>query len=132
MNDKNTPLETLREEYRKFTKERNWGKYHDPKNVAGSIVLEAGELLEIFQWNSNEESKEKIKDPETLIKVKHELADVLTYIINFADQADIDLTEAFFEKLEHTKKKYPTELVNKNLDDYHKIKAEYRKEKNLK
>ena len=129
LTDAVTPLETLRAAYRKFSQERNWGKYHDVKNVSASIVLEAAELVEIFQWDNSEESQKKLKDPETLLKVRHELADILAYVINFAEQAEIDLTEAFFEKLEHTKKKYPVSLVNKDLSDYHKIKADYRKQR---
>src|SRR5690606_14532108 len=125
--DSNTPLEVLRQEYRKFSQERNWERYHDPKSVSASIVLEAAELVEIFQWDDTETSKKKLHDPEVKQKVKHELADILNYVINFANQADIDLTDAFFEKIALVRNKYPIERVNKDLVDYERIKLEHRK-----
>lgn len=128
-NDKNTTLETLRTEYEEFVKERNWSKYQDPKSVAVSISLEASELLELFQWDTREQGAEKLHDPEWRDKIKMELADIFIYTINFAMQADIDLTEAFQGKLEKVRKKYPPELVKTDLKAYRRIKEEHRKDR---
>lgn len=128
-NDKNTTLETLRKEYGEFVKERNWSQYQDPKSVAVSITLEAAELLELFQWDTREQGAEKLQDPEWREKIKMELADIFIYTINFAMQADIDLTEVFQEKLEKVRKKYPPELVKTDLKAYRRIKEEHRKDR---
>jgi NTP pyrophosphatase (non-canonical NTP hydrolase) len=128
-NDKNTTLETLRKEYGEFVKERNWSQYQDPKSVAVSITLEAAELLELFQWDTREQGAEKLQDPEWREKIKMELADIFIYTINFAMQADIDLTEVFQEKLEKVRKKYPSELVKTDLKAYRRIKEEHRKDR---
>lgn len=127
--DKNTTLETLRTEYGEFVKERNWSKYQDPKSVAVSISLEASELLELFQWDTREQGAEKLQDPEWRDKIRMELADIFIYTINFAMQADIDLTEVFQEKLEKVRKKYPPELVKTDLKAYRRIKEEHRKDR---
>lgn len=84
---------------RKFNKERDWDQFHTPENLAKSISIEAGELLECFQWDNN-------YDKEHLCE---ELADVLSYCIMLADRLDVSIEEIVLDKLEKTKKKYPVE-----------------------
>lgn len=93
-------MEHLKQVFREFNQERDWDQFHSPENLAKSISIEAGELLECFQWDNN-------YDKEHLCE---ELADVLSYCIMLADRIDVDIEEIVMDKLEKTKKKYP---VNK-------------------
>lgn len=92
-------MDKLRQAFREFNKERDWDQFHTPENLAKSICIEAGELLECFQWNDN-------YDKEHLCE---ELADVLSYCIMLADRLDVDIEEIIMDKLEKTKKKYPVD-----------------------
>jgi len=84
-----------------FRNERNWRKYHNEKDLAISISLEANELLELFQWKSAEEGVADIE------RVKDELADVLIYCLQLADNLSLDVGEMIEAKLEKNAKKYP-------------------------
>jgi len=83
----------------KFNEERDWDQFHSPGNLAKSISIEAGELLECFQWDNNFNKQE----------VCEELADVVNYCILLADKLDVDLGQIVLDKLEKTRKKYPVE-----------------------
>ncbi len=80
-----------------FTKERDWDQFHSPENLAKSISIEAGELLECFQWNNEYDLEE----------VKEELADVINYCILMADKLDVDAKQIVLDKMEKTAEKYP-------------------------
>lgn len=82
---------------REFATERNWEKYHSPKNLAMALSVEASELLEIFQWMTEKESF-NIKDPKVKEHVGEEMADVILYMIRMADLLDINLSEAISDK----------------------------------
>ena len=82
-----------------FVAERDWAQFHTPENLAKSISIEAGELLECFQWNAEPK-------PE---RVREELADVLTYCLHLADRIGADPDQLVLEKLETTRKKYPVD-----------------------
>ena len=92
---------------RKFRDERDWKKFHDPKNLAVSISIEAAELLELFQWMSGEEATRYAADNRE--RVSEELADVAIYLIELADITGIDLAQAIEAKLEKNAKKYPVD-----------------------
>lgn len=100
-----TTLQELALELRRFAGERNWEIYHTPKNLASALIVEAAELLEHFQWLSQEESRNLT--PATKAEVAHELADVLIYLTRLADQLDIDLLAAAAEKMILNAQKYP-------------------------
>jgi len=85
-----------------FRDERKWKQYHDEKDLAISIVLEASELLENFQWKSSEEAKEK-----DMQNIKEEMADVLIYLIQLADKLGIDLEKEALAKMVKNREKYP-------------------------
>lgn len=85
-----------------FSEKRNWLKHHNGKDLALSIVLEAAELLENFQWLSNEEAYEK-----NIANIKAELADILIYCFRFADEYDFDIEKIIVDKLKQNEKKYP-------------------------
>ncbi|GAB6479626.1 MULTISPECIES: nucleotide pyrophosphohydrolase [Bacillus] len=85
-----------------FRDQRNWKQYHDEKDLAISISLEANELLENFQWKSSEEALATSRQ-----NIKEEMADVFIYLIQMADKMDVNLEEEVIRKLEKNAKKYP-------------------------
>ena len=92
---------------RAFAKERDWEQFHTPKNLAMALSGEAGELTEIFQWLTPEESARIMEDPEKGEAVRQELADVLQYIIRLSDVLGIDIEQALWMKLKANAEKYP-------------------------
>lgn len=93
-----------------FREERDWTKFHDPKNLAEAISIESAELLELFLWKSKEEIKEKINDnAEYKEEISDELADVITYCFQMANSLDLDIENIVLSKLEKVKNKYPLE-----------------------
>ena len=96
-----------------LNKKRNWNKYHFPKNIAISIVLEASELLELFQWQSLEESLMYSLKDRNKQKISDELADIIIYCINLSNKLDIDLEKAILNKLNKNKKKYQEKHITK-------------------
>ena len=90
---------------RKFRDERDWKKFHDPKNLAASISIEAAELLQLFQWMSGEEATRFAAENKE--RVSEEIADVAIYLIELADITGIDLAHAIDAKLVKNAKKYP-------------------------
>ena len=96
---------------RAFVAERDWGQFHTAENLAKSISIEAGELLEVFQW----------KAPEDQEALKDELADVLTYCFLLADKYGLDPKELIRAKLEKTKAKYPIEKSRGKSDKYDRL-----------
>lgn len=100
-------LETLRA----FMDERDWGQFHTPENLAKSISIEAGELLECFQWNADGDRDE----------VAGELADVLTYALLLADRLDLDPEQIIRDKLERTGKKYPVDKAKGRSTKYDRL-----------
>lgn len=98
-------LENLREALRSFAAERDWERFHTPKNLAMALAGEAGEVLEVLQWLTPEESATlKPADKEALAR---ELADVMLYLVRLADVCDIDLAAACASKLEINANRYP-------------------------
>ena len=92
---------------RKFRDDRDWKQFHDPKNLAVSISIEAAELLELFQWMSGAEATRYAA--ENRERVSEEIADVAIYLIELADITGIDLAQAIEAKLEKNAQKYPVE-----------------------
>jgi len=91
----------------KFVDDRNWAKYHTPKNLSMSIAIEAAEILEHFQWRTAEESICLLEDTEACAEIVDELADVLIYCLSFANQADIDISRAVRAKLDRNEHRFP-------------------------
>lgn len=98
----------VREAMRAFVAERDWAQFHTPSNLAKSIAIEAGELLECFQWN----------DDADLEQVRGELADVLTYCALLADRLGLDPSEIVLDKLAVTGAKYPADKARGRSDRY--------------
>jgi len=99
------------ERIRTFNQEREWKQFHTPENLAKSIMIEAGELLECFQW-SNEFDRQAVKE---------ELADVMTYCIDMADALKVDLEEIILEKMDQNEAKYPVEKARGNSKKYNEF-----------
>ena len=98
-------LENLRDRLREFAAARDWNQFHSPKNLAIALSVEAGELLEHFQWLSEQESRTLSHDK--LEKIKDEIADVLLYVIRLADVLNIDPIRIANTKIEANAQKYP-------------------------
>jgi len=117
MDDKTT-IEEVKKLIVKFRDERDWKKYHKPKDLAASISIEAAELLEHFQWKTDEEINEMLKDKKKFNDISEELADIIDYCLSFSDVMNIDISEALKKKIEENKKKYPVEKVKGNYKKY--------------
>ena len=111
-------LDKIKQIVREFSSERNWDKYHTPKNLSMALSVEASELVEIFQWLTQDESKNI--DSKEIQSVKDEIADILIYLIRIADKLDIDLEEVVLEKIKKNAEKYPVELSKDNAVKYNK------------
>ena len=101
----------------KFRDDRNWKQFHNPKDLAISISLEASELLEIFQW-----SGEDVTYTGKIEKIKEELADVISYSVLMADACGLDLDEIVNEKMKKNNEKYPIEKAFGNKEKYTELK----------
>lgn len=102
-------IEKIKQYQRKFSSERNWDQFHTPKNLASALSVEASELMEIFQWLDSKESCQVMRDAKKAEAVRHEVADVLYYLLRLADKLDIDVEGAFWEKTKLNEAKYPVE-----------------------
>lgn len=102
-------LETVKKEIEAFVKERGWEGYHRPKEIVLSLGAEVGELLREFQWMGEEEERQLLVDGERRERVVDEMADVFFYLVDLARVLDVDLVEAFREKMKKNRRKYPAE-----------------------
>ena len=100
----------------KFRDDRDWKQFHNPKDLAISISLEAAELLEVFQWSGTDVDCNKKMD-----KIKEELADVLTYCILMADACNLDIDQIVQEKSKKNSEKYPIEKAKGNSTKYDEL-----------
>lgn len=106
---------------KRFRDDRNWSQFHNPKDLAISISLEAAELLEIFQWSADDlECTEKIE------KIREELADVLSYSVLLCDRLGLDMDEILQAKIKKNEEKYPVEKSYGNKAKYTELKKEGR------
>jgi dCTP diphosphatase len=112
-------LSQLRDALRDFASERDWDKFHSPKNLAAALCVEAAELLERFQWLTEDESRNL---PATeLAKVREEMADVLNYLVRLADKLDVNLLEAARDKLQLNAQKYPVDKSRGSAKKYSEL-----------
>ncbi|MFX0006192.1 MAG: nucleotide pyrophosphohydrolase [Promethearchaeota archaeon] len=110
-NDNNITISFFKEELKNFIEERNWVKYHTPKNLVQAINCEAGELSQLLLFK--EYTKEEIKENENLLgNISDEIADVFIYLISLINSLDLDLTNIFMNKMKKNKKKYSKKEFN--------------------
>ena len=101
-------LEKIKKTLRKFTEERDWEQFHNPKNLATALSVEASELLEIFQW-SNDGGLNEINDLKKREEIEKEIADIFNYLIKLVDILDMDLEKVALDKIKENAEKYPIE-----------------------
>lgn len=106
----------LRDALRAFAAARDWDQFHSPRNLATALAVEAAELLEPFQWLTDEQSRNL--PPATRAAVAEEIADVLLYLVRLADQLDIDLEQAAMGKIVRNAEKYPVEKAKGSSRKY--------------
>ena len=104
-------MKELQEKIEKFNEERDWDQFHSPENLAKSISIEAGELLECFQWNNEYDLEE----------VKEELADVINYCLLMTDKLGVDPKQIVLDKMEKNALKYPVEKAKGKSTKYNKL-----------
>lgn len=109
-------LEELRDLLRTFAADRDWDQFHSPKNLAAALTVEAAELLEQFQWLTEDQSR--VLTPALKARVAEELADVLLYLVRLADKTNIDLIAAAREKVQQNNQKYPADKARGNAKKY--------------
>ena len=102
-------LDELKNRIRKFNEDRDWDQFHSPENLAKSINIEAGELLECFQWLSDNYNLEDVKD---------EMADVFVYLLDLADKLGVDLIDITNKKMDKNETKYPIDKAKGNAKKY--------------
>ena len=102
-------IEKINNEIRKFVEDRDWEKFHTPKNISMALSVEASELLEIFQWQKADEYKNANKKQKEMIK--DEIADIFYYLVRISDKLNIDIEKALIKKMKKNRKKYPKRLV---------------------
>jgi NTP pyrophosphatase (non-canonical NTP hydrolase) len=100
-------LDELRLELRRFTRDREWGRFHDPKNLSMLLASEAGELLQLFRWVPNGEADAFAAAPDSRGRIAEELADVAIGVLLLADRMDLDLPAAIRAKIRRNGEKYP-------------------------
>ncbi|HDM8219595.1 nucleotide pyrophosphohydrolase [Vibrio campbellii] len=106
----------LTEKLRRFAEKRDWDKFHSPKNLTMALSGEVGELTELFQWLTEEESQNLTVQQKE--KISEELADIFLYLLRIADKIDIDLINAAHEKIITNEAKYPIEKCYGNAKKY--------------
>lgn len=122
MLDESKTMLELKNKVKKFCEERDWDQFHLPKELAIGIVTEASELLQLFRFKSDKESVDSIRDENVGKRVREELADVLYFVLRFAQLYDIDLSEALDSKIKGNEVRYPIDRVkgsNKKSFEYH-------------
>lgn len=116
--DDTIPVESLRYDIEQFVQERNWEDFHNPKDLAIAISIEAAELSELFLWKTAEESESWLSDPVSRRRLEEELADVFIFCLSLANRTGIDVSTAVRQKLALNRAKYPADLVQGKSDKY--------------
>ncbi len=117
-------LNDLQRELRDFAVQRDWQRFHTPKNLVMALAGEVGELVELFQWLTPEESAAVMTRPGQAERVREEVADVFSYLLQLADVLDIDLAVALREKVRGNEQRYPVSLAKGRADKYDRLRAE--------
>jgi NTP pyrophosphatase (non-canonical NTP hydrolase) len=113
-------LREIRNRLAQFAQERNWDQYHTPKNLSMALAAEAAELLEIFQWLTDEQSQEIVNNGKEMAQIREEIADVMIYLVRLAEKLNVDIEKAVLDKIKLNEKKYPVELAKGNATKYNK------------
>ena len=109
MNDSNTTITELKKIVEDFVNERDWSQFHNPKNISMALAIEAGELMDIFKWNTTQECEDMISEKNIRQDATDELADIMIYALAFSNRNNINISSAIEKKMIKNRKKYPTE-----------------------
>jgi NTP pyrophosphatase (non-canonical NTP hydrolase) len=109
-------FETLVSRIKKFSDDRDWSQFHDPKNLAISLNLESAEVLELYQWTKDNQLK-----PERATKINEELADVFYWLVLLSNYYNIDLVDALDKKMDQNEQKYPVEKAKGKSNKYNEL-----------
>jgi dCTP diphosphatase len=122
METNSSEIESLTEKIIKYRDDRDWKQFHNPKDLALSLMLEAGEVAEHFQWKSKEEMEEYVKTHKE--EIGEELSDCLYWVLLLSHDLGIDIIQAFHRKMEINEKKYPVDKAKGKHDKYTKYASE--------
>lgn len=114
-------MKKLQVEIDNFVTDRDWDQFHSVKNLSMALSVECSELVEIFQWMKEEKSNAVTSDPETMVKVKDEVADIFFYLMRIVDKTGIDLEEAVLSKIKKNEVKYPVEKARGLSKKYNEL-----------
>ena len=117
---KSMDIKELQKKVIEFRDKRDWAQYHNPKDLAISLSLEAAELLEIFQWKDAEEVEALTSNTGVRERIKEELGDILIYALNMCDAVGLDPTDVILSKLKINERKYPVEKAKGSAKKYTK------------
>jgi dCTP diphosphatase len=120
-NDGNTTLQDVKDIIARFTAERDWRQFHSPKNVATALVSEAAELMAHFRWSDGVQDTAILSDAQSMREIRHEVADVLLLLAEFANVAGIDMAQAVHEKTEINAQRYPVEQSRGTARKYDRL-----------
>ena len=109
-------MEELTQLLREFARERDWEQFHSPKNLAMALSVEVAEIVEIFQWLTQEESRSL--DEEKIARLREEIGDVMIYLTSLAEKFGIDVIDAAKAKVEVNRKRYPVDVVRSKAEKY--------------
>lgn len=119
--DNERRIHELKEKIKEFCDARDWDQFHNAKELAIALSIEASELLEIFRWKTREEVDELFKDESKKEEIEDELADILYFLVRIAQKYDLDLSEALDRKMEKNNNKYPVDKAkgsHRKYDEY--------------
>ena len=119
MSDSTTSVIELRNKIQTFIDDRDWAKYHNPKDISISIAIEASELMELFQWVKDSEVDSIAEEKRA--KIEEELADVMIYCFSLANTLNIDVATAVLNKVEKNQRKYPSDRVKGDYKKYSEL-----------
>lgn len=121
MGEKKMDLKKITTEIDKFAHDREWDQFHSVKNLSMALNVESSELMEIFQWQTEEQSNQVKNDPKLLGKVEDEVADVFVYLLRIVSKTNINLEQAVLNKLKKNAEKYPIEKSRGNSKKYDEL-----------
>lgn len=113
-------IAALQRQLRQFADERDWQQFHSPKNLAIALSVEAAELLERFQWLTEEESRCLAESDKAMQAVREEIADVMIYLLRLSDILGVDLAQSIRDKMQRNAEKYPVALAKGNATKYNR------------
>lgn len=120
--DRKTSIYQLKQLIQDFVDERDWRKYHNPKDLAISVAIEAAELMELFQWVSERKVEKVLEDAKRFAGLEEELADIIILCFNLANVLNVDLAKAVTKKVEKNRAKYPVHLAKDTYKKYTQLK----------